>query len=61
MQVTWMVCRKFQFQAFNYVDKDSKGTLDAEKATRITGATAFLVSDHLAQLLITDGMSREGN
>jgi hypothetical protein len=56
-----MVCRKFQFQVFNYVDKDSKGTLDPAKAERITGATAFLVSDHLAQLIITDGMPREGD
>lgn len=60
MQITWMVCRKFQFQAFNYVDKDGKGTLDPAKAVRITGATATVVSDHLAQLLITDGMAREG-
>lgn len=60
VQVTWMVCRKFQFQVFNYVDQDGKGTLDPGKAQRITGATAFLVSDHLAQLIITDGMSREG-
>lgn len=55
-----MVCRKFQFQAFNYVDKNAQGTLKAEDASKCSHATAFLVSDHLAQLLITDGMSREG-
>lgn len=60
MQVTWMVCRKFQFQAFNYIDKNGKGTLRLEDAAKCIPATAFLVSDHLSQLIITDGMSREG-
>ena len=55
-----MVCRKFQFQAFNYIDKNGKGTLKPEDASECSPATAFLVSDHLSQLIITDGMSREG-
>ena len=60
MQVTWMVCRKFQFQVFNYLDENGKGTLKEEEAVQCTRATAFLVADHLSQLLINDGMSREG-
>jgi hypothetical protein len=55
-----MVCRKFQFQAFNYLDENGKGTLNEDEAVQCTRSTAFVVSDHLAQLLINDGMSREG-
>lgn len=55
-----MVCRKFQFQVFNYLDENGKGTLKEEEAVQCTRATAFLVADHLSQLLINDGMSREG-
>lgn len=55
-----MVCRKFQFQVFNYLDENGKGTLKEEEAAQCTRATAFLVADHLSQLLINDGMSREG-
>jgi hypothetical protein len=55
-----MVCRKFHFQTFNYLDNTGKGTMNLQDAVKFTPATAFLVSDHLAQLLITDGMSREG-
>jgi hypothetical protein len=60
LQVTWMVCRKFQFQVFNYLDENGKGTLKEDEAVQCTRSTAFVVSDHLAQLLINDGMSREG-
>jgi hypothetical protein len=60
LQVTWMVCRKFQFQAFNFVNEKGIGTLKPQEAVKISPATAYVVSDHLAQLLITDGMCREG-
>lgn len=55
-----MVCRKFQFQCFNYVDEKGKGTLSASEAKECTPATAFVVGDHLGQLLVTDAMPREG-
>lgn len=55
-----MVCRKFHFQCFNYVDDRGKGTLSAGDAVECTPATAFVVSDHLGQLLVTDAMPREG-
>eukprot|EP00892_Ulva_mutabilis_P001697 jgi/Ulvmu1/11528/UM078_0017.1 len=58
-QVTWMVCRKFQFQCFNYVDDKGKGTLSVGDARSCSPATAFVVSDHLGQLLVTDAMPRE--
>lgn len=55
-----MVCRKFQFQVFNYLDENGKGTLKEADAVQCTRSTAFLVADHLSQLLVNDGMSREG-
>lgn len=55
-----MVCRKFQFQVFSHLDENGKGTLKEEEAVQCTRSTAFLVADHLSQLLINDGMSREG-
>ena len=55
-----MVCRKFQYQCFNYVDEKGKGTLSPVDAVECTPATAFVVSDHLAQLLVTDAFPREG-
>jgi hypothetical protein len=59
-QVTWIVCRKFQFQCFNYLDENGKGTVDRMKAHTCVPATVFLVADHLSQLVVSDGMPREG-
>lgn len=55
-----MVCRKFHFQCFNFVDDQGKGTLLPVDAVECTPATAFVVGDHLGQLLVTDAMPREG-
>ena len=60
MQTTWIVSRKFHFQAFSYVDANGKGTVLREKAAKFVPATAFVVADHLSQLIITDGIPREG-
>ena len=60
VQAVWLVCRVFSFQCFNHVDSRGAGTTQLSKASRCVGATAFLVTDHLAQLLITDALPREG-
>jgi hypothetical protein len=60
LQVTWIVCRKFHFQCFNYLDKNGKGTVLRQNAVKCVPATAFVAADHLGQLIVTDGMPREG-
>ena len=59
--MTWIVARKFQFQCFNYLNANGKGTLDQSKCLKCVPATAFLVADHLAQLIVEDGLPREGS
>jgi hypothetical protein len=60
LQVTWIVCRKFHFQCFNYLDSNGKGTMLRQNAVTFVPATAFVAAEHLGQLIVTDGMPREG-
>jgi hypothetical protein len=58
--VTWVVARKFQFQIFAFTDSKENGTVNLEDAAHCIPSTAFLAADHLAQLLVSDAMPREG-